>query len=141
VVSPPCKTHGSLLERAVAAVNAVGEMEWLTLFTWFLVVALAIGAASAATPSLGAQMLAAMAAFGLTIVFAAGGGDAFAWIAVGLGCCGVALLSIGAWSLVQDAPLSSVTRRSRREASAGFAGFELPFFMIAVALSVVYAIG
>jgi hypothetical protein len=116
-------------------------MEWVTLFTWFLVVALAIGAASAATPSLGAQMLMAVAAFGLIIVFALGGGGAFAWIAVGLGCCGVAFLCLGAWNLVQDTPLSHASNESRREASASFAGFELPFFMIAVALLVVYAIG
>jgi hypothetical protein len=140
VVPPPEKRHVRSIELEATGLNAMEEMEWLTLFTWILVVALAIGAASAATPSLGAQMVAAVAAFGLMIVFASGGGGAFAWLSVGLGSCGVAFLSIGAWSLVRDRPLSSASE-SRHETAANFAGFELPFFMTAVALSVVYAIG
>jgi heme exporter protein D len=115
-------------------------MEWLALVTWLLVAALALPAAQAPLASLGGQALGALVGVGGILVFAIGGGVAFAWVAVGAACIGIVFAAVGAHTLVEDWPatMRGITAR-RKESAATLVGFALPFFACAAILSAIVA--
>jgi hypothetical protein len=120
-----------------------GTMQWLTLGNWIFVALLAAPVASIAIgfPSLGAHALAAFAGLAMVVVFAVNGDDLFAWISVGVGAVGILVLSIGAHSLMSDAPRTVSVGQTKEEMVAALVGLELPFFITAAILSAGTAIG
>ena len=74
------------------------------------------------------------------VAFAAGGGDAFAWISFALACAGMLLLAKGAHTLIEDADdTMQMVSQSHKETVAGVVGFELPLLAMAGLLSLAVA--
>jgi hypothetical protein len=80
--------------------------------------------------------MAAVGGLTTTIVFAAGGAVAFAWIAFGLASVATLLAAQAAHILVEDAPYTMRgVRQARKERSAALVGFELPLLASTVLLA------
>lgn len=101
-------------------------MEWLALFTWvvLLAVALPLGRGAFAAPPLGLQPPLAIAGVVLAVLFVANGAAGLAWAAFAVALAGVATLASGAAQLIRDEESSdpAVGR------DAVFAGIALPLY-------------
>jgi hypothetical protein len=116
-------------------------MRWLTLFTWILLVAMALPAARVPLVSLAGQAACALGGFAAIIVFAAGGASAFAWSAFGIACAGTLFAAAAAHTLIEDAPATMLgVEQGRKETVAGVEGLELVLFPVTILLSAAVAL-
>lgn len=120
-------------------------MEWLGLFIWVLVAALALPLAalgSLTSPWLGLQSLLALGGLVFCVLFIAIGGGWLAWTSTGLALAGAVALGLGAARLASDEPRTASAGQMAEEHAASLAGFELPllptvaFVMLLVAVDV-----
>jgi hypothetical protein len=116
-------------------------MRWLTLFTWILLVGVALPAARVPLVSLLGQAVCALGGFAAIIVFAAGGTSVFAWSAFGIACAGTLFAAAAAHTLIEDAPgTMRGVEQGRKETAAGIEGLELVLFPLTVLLSAAVAL-
>src|SRR4051812_27439282 len=120
-------------------------MEWVAVFTWAVVVALALPVArgAAAYPALGVQAVAAVAGLALCVVFlAVGGSTGVAWGAFAAGVVGVLCLAAGAaWLTSDQHSAAGVVQQRHEETEASFAGAELLLFGLGTTFALLTALG
>jgi hypothetical protein len=119
-------------------------VEWLALALWALTaaVALPIGRGAFAAPPLGLVPPLGLAGLALSVIFAAGGGDAAGLmrVAFGLAIAGAATTGLGAAQLIAaDEPGGPEVARAEEHASA-FAGLAWPFFLTTAGVCVLAAL-
>lgn len=119
-------------------------MEWLALALWVLVAAVALPAGRGAftAPALGLVPPLGLAGLVLSVLFAAGGGDAagLMWIAWGLGIAGTAVTGAGAAQLIADEQPGSPALGRAEELGSVFAGIAWPLFVVAAVVSLLAAL-
>jgi hypothetical protein len=120
-------------------------MEWIAVFTFGLVVLLALPVArgAAAQPALGLQAVAAVAGLALCVLFiAVGGSTGVAWGAFAAAAIGLLCLVVGAvWLTSDQHAVSGPAQQRHEETEAGFAGAELLMFALAATFALLTALG
>src|SRR4051794_41672466 len=109
-------------------------MEWIAVITWGLVVACALPLARGAGdyPLLGLAAIAAVAGFGLCIVFlAVGGSDGVAWGAFAAAIVGLLCVAAGGADLTSDQHAGAhAAQQGHQETEAAVARPELELFRL-----------
>lgn len=118
-------------------------MQWLTLFMWIVVVAIALPLSAGAAygrASLGLQALAAFGGLAILIAVCSGRPAHLAWWAFGCGVIGVFAVSVASASLTAER--GGVPERIERaeEHEASLAGVQLPLLATTTILTLLVAL-
>jgi hypothetical protein len=131
--------------RRLITADREDAMELLTMVTWLIVAGISIPLGRGVVLgrlSLGLQALAGLGGVGLIILYVILEGPAgLAWGATGLAILGVLAVAIAAVGLTSDGgPARTPAGQALEESLAGWAGVQLPLFVLVAILSTATAL-
>jgi hypothetical protein len=120
-------------------------MEWVGVFIWVFLLALALplaGAGGLTAPSLATQAFLVVAGFGFCILYMATGGHRWmAWVSCGLALAATFLVARGAQVLMSDEPRMTSAGQAAEERAGLLAGLTLPLLPTAAFAMGLAAVG